>query len=87
MNINSYAIYSIILTKIVDFRENVILSKFDFPGSKNYFPITLSYANQLRILQYIRKVTHWIKNKLCMSMTFPIPQFTMYLTNSDSSCS
>jgi len=73
MDMNSYAIYSIVMTKLVDFREkNMILNKIDFPGSKNCFPITLSYSNQLRILQYIRKLTHWIENKLCMSMTFPI---------------
>ena len=73
MDINSYAVYIVVVTKIVAFRgKYIILNKFDFPGSKNCFPITLSYTNQLRILQYIRKVTHWIENKLCMSMTFPI---------------
>jgi len=32
MDINSYAIYSAVKTKIVDIRENIILNKFDFPG-------------------------------------------------------
>jgi len=33
----------------------------------------ISYVQylRLRLLQYIRNLTHWIENKLCMSMTFP----------------